>query len=233
VASDLMAKSPRWKDAADHIQTVATQALQLWLNTSAPNLAPGATEGMVVGGYVEPHDTWADMPQLCQQELVPGAVTVAYFCNAFTHSQMPPRGQAAQWLIDQKALAYEEALRFLRHDIGPLWPNAVDPLTREFLWDLLVAPAGVQGEARLAHQYWRANVEPSEQYVQSVPGSSRYRIDPGDTGFANLYVAGDWTACGVNAGCVEAATISGLLAANAIFAKVGAPQRHIIGYHGP
>ena len=48
---------------------------------------------------------------------------------------------------------------------------------------------------------------------------------PDATGFANLAVAGDWTACGFDAGCVEAATRSGVLAARAILSgAVAAPE---------
>ena len=40
------------------------------------------------------------------------------------------------------------------------------------------------------------------------------RLRPDRSGYANLAVAGDWTDCGVNAGCIEAAVVSGLQAAN-------------------
>jgi hypothetical protein len=33
---------------------------------------------------------------------------------------------------------------------------------------------------------------------------------------ANLYLAGDWTATGINGGCVEAATMSGMVVAAAL-----------------
>jgi len=49
-----------------------------------------------------------------------------------------------------------------------------------------------------------------------VPGSVQYRLPPDGAGFENLFLAGDWTRCGINAGCVEAATISGLGAAKAL-----------------
>jgi uncharacterized protein with NAD-binding domain and iron-sulfur cluster len=37
-----------------------------------------------------------------------------------------------------------------------------------------------------------------------------------DNTYDNLTIAGDWTTCGLDAGCVEAAVISGRLAAHAI-----------------
>ena len=51
-----------------------------------------------------------------------------------------------------------------------------------FDWNLLVAPPNVTGEDRLDEQYLRANVDPSERYVLSVPGSGEHRIAPDDTG---------------------------------------------------
>ena len=70
-----------------------------------------------------------------------------------------------------------------------------------------------------------------DRYPQSLPGSLKYRISPLDYHYDNLTVAGDWTACGFNAGCVEAATMSGLLAAHAI---AGSPRlEEIIGYDHP
>jgi uncharacterized protein with NAD-binding domain and iron-sulfur cluster len=84
-------------------------------------------------------------------------------------------------------------------------------------------------------QLWRANVEPSERYILSVPGSSVHRIEAGDTDFHNLYVAGDWTACVLNVGCVEAAAISGMHAANAVLSHVGANAalQRIVGHDEP
>ena len=44
---------------------------------------------------------------------------------------------------------------------------------------------------------------------------------PDESGFADLYLAGDWTRNGLNVGCVEAATVSGMQAARAV---TGYPQ---------
>ena len=81
---------------------------------------------------------------------------------------------------------------------------------------MLVDPEERQGEARFAAQYWRATVNPSERYVLSAPGTARYRLRAGDSGFENLVLAGDWTRTIVNAGCIEAATMSGMHASRAI-----------------
>jgi uncharacterized protein with NAD-binding domain and iron-sulfur cluster len=80
----------------------------------------------------------------------------------------------------------------------------------------------------MATQWVTANVDPSDRYVQSVAGSDRYRLRPDESGYENLFLAGDWTDCGLNAGCIEAATISGLQAANAV---LGRGRWHRIGGH--
>ena len=65
------------------------------------------------------------------------------------------------------------------------------------------------GAARFDSQFWRANIDPSERYVLSVTGSSKTRLRADQTGFENLFFAGDYTNNGINAGCMEAAVISG------------------------
>jgi hypothetical protein len=72
------------------------------------------------------------------------------------------------------------------------------------------------GVSRFDYQFWRANVDPSERYALSTKGSIEYRLKSGESGFRNLYLAGDWTYNGLNIGCVEAAVTSGKEAAQAI-----------------
>lgn len=80
-------------------------------------------------------------------------------------------------------------------------------------------------------QYWTANVNPSDRYVLSLPGSPAYRLSPLDLSFDNLTIAGDWTATGLDTGCIESAVISGRLAAHAIS---GLPAlQDIVGYDHP
>jgi len=85
--------------------------------------------------------------------------------------------------------------------------------------------------SRFDTQYWTPNVHPSDRYVQSLPGSSRYQISPLDNTYDNLTVAGDWTSCSINAGSVEAAVMSGRLAAHALS---GSPRlEDIVGFDCP
>jgi uncharacterized protein with NAD-binding domain and iron-sulfur cluster len=222
VCREIVARDPRWRAMIDHVRTVATQAFQVWMSEDLRDLGWN-DKPIVLCGFAEPFDTWADMRHLIAQESWPHRPrTLAYFCNVLPDpdgSNGPAQREHCQAQRQQVRL---NAIRFLNGDVAHLWPNAVDA-SGEFRWDLLVDPteadgagAPAAGEARFASQYWTANMNPSDRYALSLPGSSAYRISPLDRTYDNLTIAGDWTACGFNAGCVEAAVMSGRLAAHAI-----------------
>jgi hypothetical protein len=115
---------------------------------------------------------------------------------------------------DAESVVTADLEDFLNHQVRALWPGSEDK--RGFRWELLLDAEERTGRDRLNAQYVRANLDPSDRYVQSLPGSGKHRISPTATGFANLCIAGDWTSCGLDAGCVEAATRSGVLAARGV-----------------
>ena len=99
----------------------------------------------------------------------------------------------------------------------PFFPNAV---TDRDSTGICSAASTANGAApALDTQHVSVNVDPSDRYVQSVPGTERYRLRPDESGYDNLVLAGDWTDCGMNAGCIEAAVMSGLQAANAVLGR--------------
>jgi uncharacterized protein with NAD-binding domain and iron-sulfur cluster len=223
VAGELVARHPRWRDMAEHVGTVSTQSFQLWLRDDQRTLGWRGPERITVSGYVEPFDTWASMGHLIDREDWPRAErpgAIAYFCNALGGGPVTDATEAAGH--DQAVAG--RAVAFLQRDLPALLPVARDAATGDFRWDLLCdgapARAGGTGPAAFTSQYWRANTDPSDRYVQSLPGTDRYRLRPGDSGVDNLYLAGDWTDCGLNAGCVEAAARSGVQAAQALAARM-------------
>ena len=237
VCKDIVASDPRWRAMVDHVKTVATQAFQIWLDPDMEELGwhgPATT----LSGFVEPFDTWADMRHLLTRERwqrPPRAL--AYFCSVLPDVGTWDDRARREYLATQRDRVQQDAVRFLNRDIVHLWPNAIRA-PGEFRWDLLVdpnEPGGAthrtQGEARFRSQYWTANVNPSDRYALSLPGSSSYRISPLDDTYDNLTVAGDWTACGFNAGCVEAAVMSGRLAAHAISRSPALEE--IVGFDHP
>jgi uncharacterized protein with NAD-binding domain and iron-sulfur cluster len=162
----------------------------------------------------------------------------AYFCNVLLDPAVEPDRSDAEYPAARSEEVRRNAIDFLNHHIHHLWPNAVRR-PREFRWELLVDAARQQPpEAAVAcdehcflSQYWAANVNPSDRYVLALPGSLKHRISPLDNTYDNMTIAGDWTDCGFNEGCVEAAVISGRLAAHAI--AQSPPLDDIIGYDHP
>jgi uncharacterized protein with NAD-binding domain and iron-sulfur cluster len=204
----------------EKVKTVATQAYQVWLDkridqTGWKTFAPDGQEP-VLSSFTEPFDTWAPMDQLLAREAWPPEIVpqnVSYFCSALPMKDYPPpsdHGFPARCTVAVKAGAIAQ----LKNEIHALWPAIAGP--GRFDWNSLIDPLHRSGEQRFDAQYWRANVDPSERYVMSVVGSSAYRLATDGSGFANLYLVGDWIRTGLNAGCVEAAVMSGLQASRAI-----------------
>ena len=104
-----------------------------------------------------------------------------------------------------------------RHALGHLLPGATSE--GGFRWDLLCGRNGGAGPGAIDTQLYLANVDPSDRYVQCAPGTDSYRLRPDESGYDNLVLAGDWTDHGLNAGCIEAATLSGLQAANVVHGR--------------
>jgi uncharacterized protein with NAD-binding domain and iron-sulfur cluster len=228
LCAELIDADARWRAMVDEVGTIYTQACQLWLSADAEALG---CEGppTITGGYLEPFDTCADMSHLIERETWrAGEVgAIAYLCNAMPTPATLPSRDDRDLPARAAAQVQANALTFLRDAAGPLWPGGIRRYPTEFRWELLIDRQERLGPARFDAQFWRANVDPSERYVLSLPGSSQHRLAPGDNGFANLVLAGDWTRCGLNSGCVEAAVTSGLLAAAAVGGD--RPSRPIIG----
>jgi uncharacterized protein with NAD-binding domain and iron-sulfur cluster len=206
LCSDLAAAHAPFARMLEHAATVPTQAAQLWLCGQAPQGGLAAQPGSVSGAYDAPFDTCADFAHLVGLERWPEGSEVAQI--AYAVGVLPAAGQADQAGADA-AVARNVAAFVDRHP------------ARDELRGLLADRAGRPG-GTLADQYWRANVAPGERYALSPPGSMRHRLAPGESGFANLALAGDWTRTPVNAGCVEAAVASGRMAAAAVVAMEAA-----------
>ena len=237
VCSELVARDARWADMVRHGKTVATQAFQIWMREDMQALGwphPPTT----VAGFVQPFDTWADMQHLLGEESWPvPPCALAYFCCVLPDAEPPADRADGDYPARQREAVRRNAIHFLNHHIGHLWPNAVRA-PGQFRWPLLIDPAepspaaGVAAdEARFASQFWTANVNPSDRYSLCLPGSPKYRISPLDNTYDNLTIAGDWTDCGFNEGCVEAAVMSGRLAAHAL--AHSPPLEDIVGYDHP
>lgn len=212
--------SGRWRAMLDKVETVATHAAQFWMDATPEDLGWNALVARYNGGpqtdlrsvmtsASEPLDTWADMSDLIAREdwADPKPKSIAYFCSpAHDHGVDAGTMQARTRAWADKTLVrfWPGSQKQGRFDTGLLHDNQVGNDQDQ------------AGDVRFDNQYFRENFWGSERYVMSVPNSVQYRLPPDGSGFENLYLAGDWTRCGINAGCVEAATISGLACARGL-----------------
>lgn len=235
VAKEVIAHDQRWQDMVENVKTVQTQACQLWFNKTATDMGwqpwypktnnpvQKNVEDALVGAYVEPLDTWSDMPQVIPAEEWPAGndvQSIAYFCGAMRDNEsipnLPPPNDC-DFGKEETARVKANTKRMLLNNVKPLWPKATQEGRPTALdWDVLIDSSGAEGEERFDSQYFRANIAPTERYVLSVKGSTQYRLNPGESGYTNLYLAGDWTYNGLNVGCVEASVMSGLACSQAI-----------------
>jgi uncharacterized protein with NAD-binding domain and iron-sulfur cluster len=125
--------------------------------------------------------------------------SIAYFCGTMAPLDPLPRDPVG----DARQRAEAAAANWQKNNLATLWPAAADPGQPP--------RAGV-----VLSSYYRANVDPSELYVQTPPGSVKHRLASDTPVCRNLYVAGDWTSTRFNGGCGEAAIESAMLAARAI-----------------
>jgi len=216
VAPVLAAAAPAFDRMLTNLRTTATVALQLWLREDEPTLGWGRP-GMTVSAFERPLSTWASMPQLIAVEDWPEASrpgSIAYFCGAID-APWPPDRPWPEYLRQHLDEANAAAARFMERDLPHLLPGVRD--SNGFRWDLLCGWDGSSDP--LSSQFVRVNLDPSDRYVMCVPGSDQHRLRSDESGFDNLYLAGDWTDNGINAGCIEAAVLSGLQAANGILGR--------------
>lgn len=238
ICREIVARDPRWQAMVKHVKTVATQAFQIWLREDMTTLGwPHPPTS--ISAFVQPFDTWADMSHLIPEESWPNRPrAIAYFCSPLPDPPGSTETVAADYPAQRREEVRRDVIRFLNREVRHLWPNAVR-VPGEFRWDVLIDPTQKElpcatpspDESRLDSQFWAANVNPSDRYVLALPGSMKHRISPLDNTYDNLTIAGDWTDCGFNEGCVEAAVMSGRLAAHAI--SHSPPLEDIIGYDHP
>jgi len=203
IAADLMAANPRYRAMVEHTHGVATIAAQCWLDRGTRQLGWDGTDA-VLTGMNGPFHTWADLTGVLPAEgWQDPPAGLAYLCGVAPPEvqRMTDRQAASAWVREQLPDATRSLL--------PWWPgaDAGGHLDESALRD------GWPG------QYARANVAPWERYVLSLPGTMSFRLAPGDSGFSNLFLAGDWTKNRVNGGSVEGAVDSGVAAAHAVLAS--------------
>ncbi|HEU0220884.1 MAG TPA: NAD(P)-binding protein [Paracoccaceae bacterium] len=223
IARDLIATDPAWARMVERVETTATQAMQLWLRPRTREL--GWPDGdSILTAYADDLNTWADMSHLDATEdwpadRLPGSI--AYWCGPLPDPDVIPPYSQPGYPARAEGAVRDAALAWMKTHGTFLFPSA---FSRGGAFDerFLMSLAEPAKRSRWPTQFFRANVEPAERYVLSVPGSTSARLRADRSGFANLWLAGDWTYTGLNAGCVEAAVMSGMRAASGL-AGIGVP----------
>jgi len=241
VCKPLLKRSARWRrmiegdDDGPGVQTTRTQGVQLWFKRSTEALGFVPSDGVrrraesaaglgitaVLGGYEQPLDTWADLTHLLARESWRGRArpaSLAYLCGPFPDDPADAPFSDHEFPRRMREEVERRAIAWLERFGGALWPLArserhptgVDPREVHDPW----RRAGME---RFGAQFYKVNVDPTERYVLSVAGSTHHRLDGVRCGFANLFLAGDWTRNPVvSVGCVEAAVASGMEVARAL-----------------
>ncbi|HLT39333.1 MAG TPA: hypothetical protein VK034_23780, partial [Enhygromyxa sp.] len=214
----LIERDVAWRRMVDEVGTVATQAVQLWMEPSLAELG-WLQPSPILDAYDDPFNTWADMSFLLAREQWTGSArprSLAYLVGPLHEHAPPPMfGRSADGFQARQV----EAVRARANR----WLDRAGP----GLWPATARGHGHPGfdASVVCSRYDRANVAGSERYVQSLRGSTRHRLFVESCGVEGLYPVGDWLNTGINSGDVEAATITGLQAARAILAD----RRPIVG----
>ena len=215
ITVDLMAANQRFADMITHIPTVATCAAQLWLGPDLKTLGWDPRSSLF-DGEGEAMNTWSDMTHLLGVESWEDVQVghLAYFCGVMEDSETPTGSDDVTFPSRMAEHARARA-KALMESLGYLWPGgarnrgdgALDP---KFL---------VGGEDPVTDQFFKANCHLSDRYVLAAKDTIRFRLKAHASGFSNLFLAGDWTDNSLNYGCIEAATRSGVQAAQAILKR--------------
>ncbi len=245
LCKSILAVRPEWNTMVAKVTTVQTQTMQLWLKRSSTDLGwdipfQNPHDTVIGATYLNPLDGQVDFTHLLQWESWPAAIapkSLWYFSGAMADYETPPPLTDHDYPRRAHARVQAQCVQYLQASMGPLLPKATtnaisppgDPVGLDFslLQGYDEASAGL-GVKRFDQQFWRANIDPTERYVTSPPGSTAARLKAWGSGLNNLVLAGDWIYTGLNVGSVEGAVMGGRLASHAISQLP--PLSAIIGY---
>ncbi len=236
VCPDLLARSATLTRAVE-LESCATVGVQLWLDKTLPEL--GITEKlprgerMIGASFVDPfnvigdfsdlldHEGWKHSALKEAQSRNAGPKTLLYLCGPIADRSDPLDHDFADHQFPETA--YEQALAITAQYLATaaLWlPRAPGDRVSDNLGldvgALFVNDPTAVGLDRLGAQYLKVNIDPSERYVLSLPGSVTKRPKAWECEARNLTLAGDWIYTGINIGSFEGAVTSGRLAAHSL-----------------
>lgn len=203
ICKDLYDRLPQWRAMLDTASTIPAAGAQIWSTQTTDELGWKKARPDLLTAHAQPFATWADMSFLLRLEKGDGKIRhLSYLCGPIDRRDPGPPIPGGSFPRDEQERVSAMLNDWLGQNIGAILPAA--------------AENGVLVDGFAHELFVRANVSASDQYVLSLPGSIRHRLHPGGSGVTNLYLAGDWTRNGLDAGAFEAAVMSGLICANEI-----------------
>ena len=222
ITRELAVASPNWAAMLSGLATVAVRTQQLWLTVPSAEYGwkqlvdahnPGVPSGnsplrTLASGQHGQMSTWVDVSDLLTRADW-GTDDRPWSAAAFTCLLPEP---ASSKTYDEMLV---DTANWLDSGLTQIWPN-MQALEGGFLYATLHDPNGGAGRQRLDWQFTWSGIHGSARQVLSTPGTLDNRLAPDPSGFANLFLAGDWTRNGINAASAESAAASGFQAAAAI-----------------
>ena len=230
----------------DNIPALTTQAMQIWLSKDMYEMGwaePLVGDELAISGtYFCPPNGNGNFPGLLKWENWPAdnqPRAIWYFCGLMADYEPPPPFTDTDYPRRAAERVKAQSIQYLQTTIGTMLPKATvraanglgDPMGLDFGLLVDTQNPNAQGVQRFDSQFWRANIDPTERYVASPPGSIDYRLEAWGSGYDNLVLAGDWIYTGLNVGSFEGAAMSGMLASHALTAYP--PLKDIIPDRAP
>ncbi|MFV0473914.1 MAG: FAD-dependent oxidoreductase, partial [Pikeienuella sp.] len=241
ITRDLAKRHPPWRKMLKERRTVVTQAMQFWMNETPWSLGwSGYTnqydDYLLSANFMTQPNGQGDFSKYIKYEEWPAdhePKALMLLCGTLPFYHEIDGNEGEDFPAKLATQVKHQMIQFLQASGGFMLPGATvaarqgygDPFAFDF--DLMhpaqpeTAKTRKYGAQRFDDQYWRVNVSPTDHYVSTPPGSTRYRLPAHDAGFGNLSLAGDWTENGLNVGSMEGSVRSGLLAAEAV---MGVPR---------
>jgi uncharacterized protein with NAD-binding domain and iron-sulfur cluster len=225
-----------YRELFRNIKLTESQAIRMWFKVPLAGLG-WRHEPPILSGTDWPHSTWEDNSQSTEIQNFPEVdrpLTIATLFGPLATGKSNVR-DPAHYAAQVKAAEAAARSFIFGGGLLRLWPGLCHsqplpalpalPASRSSAaaspidWSKFIDLDQRSGEDRFGWQLICANVGPNESYIVTTPGSLKYRPRPDESGYQHLYLAGDWTRNGVQAGTVEGAVMSGLKAAFAITGK--------------
>lgn len=219
-----------WAEMIEHTALCQTVSVQLWMERPQEQLyTPPEHYGVppergLLANYEPPIPSFTNFTKLIELESwssrpeITAPAFLAYHTGSLSAGQ-PLRGVSFddhEFPARTRAAFVQQAQAWFTAHYADFYDRAPRPFSA--FCDQLVAPPQMRGVERFEWQHFNIGVQPWDLYVVTQPGTPKLRLGQDESWVEGLMLCGDWTRTDINAGCVEAATQSGMLCARAISA---------------